>query len=142
MLRYGLVRGAWLVEATCLSDPRLPADRPLVVLGDADVAAPLWVTWGGLRAWEQAGYALSEPAWKSPLPLRHPVRLTEAAARRLAVAPPAIGAVQDVQWVGDGFVYAALLEDGAGALRWLEGLDEEDLDAVGGRGAAGLGVQS
>ena len=125
-LRYGFVEGAWLLAD--LADLP-PTDQAVVVLAAdpmsvVDAGHP--VCWGGLAAWEAAGFTLREPEWKSPLPLLHPV----------AVAGEA-GWIQDIAWGDAGFVYAVLLESG----QRRDGLSEEDITSLGPRGSAGLGEQ-
>jgi hypothetical protein len=98
-----------------------------------------WFGSEGLDTWRDAGFLVREPAWKSPLPVRHWVRVS-AAALQMAGLPgvSAEGTVQDVVWAGIEFRYDVLI-DADGRFERVSDLAEEDLQSAGPRGAAGFG---
>lgn len=122
-LRYGFVSGAILLPPGRFD--LVPQLGRVVFVGEGAPDGALWTA--STEPWEAAGFSLREPAWKSPLPLLHPVQTEDGAQ----------GWVQDIHWVGDGFHFTVLLEDGQRRQR----LEEEALQSRGPRGAAGLGAQ-
>ncbi len=164
-LRYGVVRGAWLLDAERLR--RLApffADGPHVVLGSVEGLTDLLPprgplagrTRGGLGAWRSAGYAISAPEWKAPLPLLHPVRLDPDAIRAGALhgmgvdeveltgmVPPVapLGTIQDVHWRRGEFVFDVLFELPGGRPLWVAGLTQEQLQTEGPVDPVGLREQ-
>lgn len=122
VLRYGFVDGALLLPA---GRADLIPSGDVVFVGEGAPEGAWWTA--DLSPWEAAGWPTRNPAWKSPLPLLHPVRTADGLD----------GWIQDIRWIGDRFSFTVLLETG----QRRAALDEEDLESRGPRGAAGLGAQ-
>ncbi len=152
VLAHGIVVGSWLVDPAELleelgrhgqiSELLLLVDQVgegtelLRALQSRGVSAQEVV---GLSPWQEAGAPVREPAWKSPLPVRHRVAVSAEHLGGLAGdAPRLVGTVQDVHWPDNEFTYDVLLRAGESFVR-VHGLVEEQLESLGPRGAAGMG---
>lgn len=147
VLAHGVVTGSWLLAPGELASGPLPGAPAYLVLAETTAEAEAGVARlreRGLRAeaaptlarWRAAGVPVHEPAWKSPLPVRHRVHVAAAALPEGTDGPE--GTVQDVAWTHPEFTFAVALSVG-GVLVRREGLVEEQLQSLGPRGAAGMG---
>lgn len=147
VLAHGIVTGSWLLSPEELATGPLPAAPAYLVLAETDTEAEAGVVAlreRGLLAeaaptlarWRVAGAAVHEPAWKSPLPVRHAVRVSREALPEGADSDE--GVVQDVAWTHPEFTFAVAVVVGSVRVR-LDDLVEEQLQSLGPRGAAGMG---